>query len=92
MSLMLSGKYPEWSLLKISLTWPSCRYWNHVHNPDDPTQTYQYHEATYSASFNYDDFFSNFTASKFNAKSWVDLVAAAGAQYIVPVTSLSPFL
>ncbi|KIM93820.1 glycoside hydrolase family 29 protein [Oidiodendron maius Zn] len=61
-------------------------YWNTMHNPNDHTQTYQYHEATYGTNFNYDDFFSNFTASKFDAKSWVDLVAAAGAQYIVPVT------
>ena len=61
-----------------------------MQNSSDPTQTYQYHQATYGANFNYDDFFSNFTASKFNAKTWVDLVAAAGAEYIVPVTSLSP--
>lgn len=59
-----------------------------MHNPNDHTQTYQYHEATYGTSFNYDDFISNFTASKFDAKVWVDLVAAAGAQYIVPVTSV----
>ena len=63
-----------------------------MHSSTDKTQTYQYHEATYGTSFNYDDFFSNFTASKFNAKSWVDLVAAAGAQYIVPVTSMYHFL
>ena len=63
-----------------------------MHNSSDPTQTYQYHEATYGTNFNYDDFFSNFTASKFDAKSWVDLVAASGAQYIVPVTSMSLFL
>jgi alpha-L-fucosidase len=59
-----------------------------MHDSSYPTQTYQYHAETYGTSFNYDDFFSNFTASKFDAKSWVDLVAAAGAQYIVPVTSL----
>lgn len=61
-----------------------------MHNPSFPSQTYQYHEATYGADFNYDDFFSNFTASNFNARTWVDLVAASGAQYIVPVTSSSP--
>jgi alpha-L-fucosidase len=58
-----------------------------MHDSSYPSQTYQYHEATYGADFNYDDFFSNFTASKFNARTWVDLVAASGAQYIVPVTS-----
>ena len=38
---------------------------------------------TYGPDHVYDDFFSNFTASKFDPKSWVDLFDAAGAQYFV---------
>lgn len=63
-----------------------------MHEPDYRSKTYQYHNLTYGPNFTYDDFFSNFTASKFDAKEWVDLIATAGAQYFVPVTStFSPF-
>ena len=65
------------------------RYWYRQHNPTFKTQTYQYHAATYGEAFNYDDFIANFTASKWDPKAWVDLFANAGAQYMVPVTSMS---
>lgn len=54
--------------------------------PSYKTHTYQYHQQTYGTNFNYDDFMSNFTASKFNASEWLDLFTAAGARYFVPVT------
>ncbi|KAL4723082.1 hypothetical protein ACLX1H_010323 [Fusarium chlamydosporum] len=54
--------------------------------PDFPSETYQYHRDTYGENFNYDDFMSNFTAAKFDAEEWMNLVADAGAQYVVPVT------
>ncbi|KAI1036488.1 hypothetical protein LB503_003447 [Fusarium chuoi] len=54
--------------------------------PDFPSETYQYHRDTYGENFNYDDFVSNFTAAKFDADEWMNLVADAGAQYVVPVT------
>lgn len=57
--------------------------------PDYRTHTYQYHLATYGQNFTYDDFISNFTATSFDAKTWVDLIAASGAQYMVPVTSMT---
>lgn len=38
----------------------------------------------------YDDFIANFTASKFNASSWVDLFDKAGARYFVLVTVRIP--
>jgi alpha-L-fucosidase len=57
-------------------------------DPNYRTQTYQYHNATYGANFKYDDFIANFTATKFDAGSWVDLIAASGARYMVPVTSM----
>jgi alpha-L-fucosidase len=63
-------------------------YWRRMSDPTWRTQTYQYHNETYGESFNYDDFMSNFTAANWDPKAWVDLVSAAGAQYIVPVTSI----
>ncbi|KAF5718855.1 alpha-L-fucosidase precursor [Fusarium mundagurra] len=54
--------------------------------PDFPSETYQYHRDTYGENFDYDDFVSNFTAAKFDAEEWMNLVANAGAQYVVPVT------
>ncbi|KAH7383402.1 glycoside hydrolase superfamily [Cadophora sp. MPI-SDFR-AT-0126] len=62
-------------------------YWKRMNDgPEWKSQTYQYHNATYGPDFNYDDFIPQFTASRFDAKYWVDLVADAGAQYVVPVT------
>ena len=55
-------------------------------NPDDPTRTYQYHLQHYGPKFLYDDFMENFTAENFKPKDWVDLIADAGAKYMVPVT------
>ena len=62
-------------------------YWKRMNDPTFRTQTYQYHEETYGENFNYDYFISNFTAAKWDAQAWVDLIAASGAQYMVPVTS-----
>ncbi|KAH8586544.1 alpha-L-fucosidase-domain-containing protein [Bisporella sp. PMI_857] len=61
-------------------------YWKRQHEPDYRTETYQYHLRTYGQDLVYDDFIANFTAVEFDAKEWVDLVADAGARYIVPVT------
>ena len=64
-------------------------YGKRMYDPTYRTQTYQYHNETYGEDFNYDDFIANFTASQWDAQAWVDLIAAAGAQYMVPVTSES---
>ncbi|KAJ5619322.1 hypothetical protein N7510_003306 [Penicillium lagena] len=61
-------------------------YWSSQMSPDDPTRTYQYHLKNYGPKFLYDDFMANFTAEKFKPKDWVDLIADAGAKYLVPVT------
>ena len=58
-----------------------------MNNPDDPTQTFQYHKETYGEDFNYDDFVSNFTGKNFNANQWLRLIDDAGARYVVPTTS-----
>lgn len=55
-------------------------YWWHLNNPDDPSETYQYHRETYGPDVVYDDFIANFTADAFDAKEWVDLFADAGGE------------
>ncbi|KAF4500728.1 alpha-L-fucosidase [Fusarium agapanthi] len=67
--------------------WYGCR----MHDPNYRTKTYQYHEATYGKNFNYDQFMSNLSDAGYYPKQWVDLFAAAGARYMVPVTSLALF-
>ena len=47
---------------------------------------YDHQLDTYGPDVVYDDFFSNFTAENWDAKSWVDLIADAGAQYFVLTT------
>ncbi|CAI6328049.1 unnamed protein product [Periconia digitata] len=61
-------------------------YWIRMTQPEYRSQTYQYHRDTYGDEFDYDSFIPSFTGSAFDAKEWVDLVAAAGAKYVVPVT------
>lgn len=51
--------------------------------PETEDRTYQYHLETYGTDFVYDDFISDFTASEFDPKEWVDLFADAGAKYFV---------
>ena len=55
--------------------------------PGFPSRTYEYHRDNYGEDFNYDDFMNEFTDESFDAHDWMDLVAASGAQYVVPVTS-----
>lgn len=55
--------------------------------PDFQSQTYEYHRETYGEDFDYDDFMSNFTDTHFDAQEWMNVIAGAGAQYFVPVTS-----
>ncbi|KAH7079788.1 glycoside hydrolase superfamily [Paraphoma chrysanthemicola] len=61
-------------------------YWWHLNDPEDKSQTYQHHLATYGPDVVYDDFIQNFTAAKFEPKDWVDLFADAGANYFVQVS------
>ncbi|PVH97050.1 glycoside hydrolase family 29 protein [Periconia macrospinosa] len=61
-------------------------YWLRMTQPEYKSQTYQHHRDTYGEDFEYDSFIPSFTGNAFDAKEWVDLMAAAGAKYIVPVT------
>ncbi|MDE3110976.1 MAG: alpha-L-fucosidase, partial [Acidobacteriota bacterium] len=48
---------------------------------------YEYHRAVYGpqSKFGYKNFIPMFTAEKFDPEAWIDLFAAAGARYVVPV-------
>ncbi|KAI1773778.1 glycoside hydrolase family 29 protein [Hypoxylon cercidicola] len=59
-------------------------WWYSTHHPQaDRSDFYDYRLRTYGEDWAYDDTFEDFTASSFDAKAWVDLIADAGAQYFV---------
>ncbi|KAI0118059.1 glycoside hydrolase family 29 protein [Hypoxylon sp. NC0597] len=59
-------------------------WWYTTHHPQaDPSDFYDYRLRTYGKEWAYDDTFPDFTASAFDPKSWVDLIADAGAKYFV---------
>lgn len=59
-------------------------YWHNMDNPSDPT--YQHELSLYGPDATYDQFIPQFTASKFDPRSWVELFERAGARYFVQVT------
>lgn len=62
-------------------------WWYSTHHPEaDRSDFYDYRLGTYGPDWNYDDTFDDYTASKFDAKEWVDLFADAGATYFVLTT------
>ncbi|OTB00752.1 glycoside hydrolase family 29 protein [Hypoxylon sp. CI-4A] len=59
-------------------------WWYSTHHPEaDASDFYDYRLRTYGENWAYDDTFPNFTASNYDPKAWVDLIADAGAQYFV---------
>ncbi|KAI4861461.1 glycoside hydrolase family 29 protein [Hypoxylon rubiginosum] len=59
-------------------------WWYSTHHPQaDSSDFYDYRLRTYGEDWAYDDTFEEFTASNFDPKAWVDLIADAGAQYFV---------
>ncbi|KAF7518265.1 hypothetical protein G7054_g13525 [Neopestalotiopsis clavispora] len=62
-------------------------WWYSTHHPQaDRSDFYDYRLETFGADWVYDDTFPEFNASNFDAKSWVDLFAEAGAKYFVITT------
>ena len=62
-------------------------WWYSTHHPEaDRSDFYNYRLRTFGPDWNYDDTFEDYTASKFDAKEWVDLFADAGATYFVLTT------
>lgn len=56
-------------------------YWQNQQDPNGAT--YAYHREKYGENFAYDDFIPLFTAAKFDPRSWLKLIADAGAEYYV---------
>ncbi|RMZ81790.1 hypothetical protein DV738_g2043, partial [Chaetothyriales sp. CBS 135597] len=62
-------------------------WWYSTHHPQaDKSDFYNYRLEHFGKDWAYDDTFEDFTASKFDAKEWVDLFADAGAKYFVITT------
>ncbi|EOO00144.1 putative tissue alpha-l-fucosidase protein [Phaeoacremonium minimum UCRPA7] len=62
-------------------------WWYSNHHPQaDRSDFYDYRLRTFGKYWAYDDTFPNFTASRFDAKEWVDLFEDAGAKYFVVTT------
>ncbi|WIV54540.1 alpha-L-fucosidase [Amycolatopsis nalaikhensis] len=56
-------------------------YWQNQQDPNGAT--YAYHREKYGEDFAYDDFIPMFTAAKFDPRTWLKLIADAGAEYYV---------
>ncbi|KAL1608122.1 hypothetical protein SLS60_003061 [Paraconiothyrium brasiliense] len=61
-------------------------WWYTTHPEGDKSGFRDYRLRTYGPDLNYDDFFANFTAAKYEPRDWVDLIADAGAKYFVITT------
>ena len=81
------GIFLDWGLYSVpgfdEKGWKKARYpdW-YLRNMYGPLR--DYHERTWGADFERDDFIPLFTAAGFDARTVVDLVADAGARYLVP--------
>ncbi len=62
------GKYAEW-------------YWHDMQKKDG--ETWKFHERTYGADFQYQDFVKDFKAELYNPQEWADLFSRSGAKYVV---------
>ncbi|KAH9884727.1 alpha-L-fucosidase [Xylariomycetidae sp. FL2044] len=70
--------YAEW------FWWYSTRI--NEHAAADKAGFNDYRLRTFGPELNYDDFFANYTASAWDPRAWVDLIADSGAQYFVLTT------
>lgn len=61
-------------------------WWYTTHEAADKSGFRDYRLRTFGPDWNYDDSFPEFTAADFDPKSWVDLIADAGAGYFVFTT------
>ncbi|ROW11961.1 hypothetical protein VPNG_05232 [Cytospora leucostoma] len=77
---------PGWGNSGKNETYAEWYWWDMNQGPDTSDRTYEYHLEHYGPDVVYDDFITNFTASAFSPKDWVDLFADAGAKYFVQVS------
>ncbi|KAG9016112.1 hypothetical protein FRB93_011586 [Tulasnella sp. JGI-2019a] len=87
------GIFIHWGIYSVPAWSPGVGGWYAawynwwLHKWPQPWNGYwKHHIDTYGPDVTYDDFIANFTASEFNASSWVNLFADAGAKYFVLVT------
>lgn len=61
-------------------------WWYTTHPEGDKSGFRDYRLRTFGPDLNYDDFFGNFTAARYDPQQWVNLIADAGAKYFVLTT------
>lgn len=68
---------PAWAPRDTYSEW----YWNHMQNKKG--DTWKFHEETYGAKFQYQDFAPQFKAELYNPDRWAEVFARSGAKYVV---------
>ncbi len=79
------GIFIHWGLYSVPAWGPKDQYaewyWNHMQ--DKEGATWKFHEKTYGADFQYQDFVPMFKAELFNPDEWANIFKRSGAKYIV---------
>ncbi len=68
---------PSWGAKDAYAEW----YWNHMQDKNGPT--WKFHEKTYGADFQYQDFAPMFKAELYDPELWADIFKKSGAKYVV---------
>jgi len=79
------GIFIHWGVYSVPSWGPKDRYaewyWHDMHNKRG--KTWKFHEATYGADFQYQDFAPMFKAEMYDPALWADIFKRSGAKYIV---------
>lgn len=79
------GIFIHWGVYSVPSWGPKDRYaewyWHDMQDKDG--ETWKFHERTYGADFQYQDFAPMFKAELFNPDEWADIFQRSGAKYIV---------
>lgn len=80
------GIFIHWGLYSVPSWGPKDRYaewyWHDLHKKKDGA-TKAFHEATYGADFQYQDFVKDFHAEMFDPAQWAAIFKRSGAKYVV---------
>jgi alpha-L-fucosidase len=77
---------PAWGNSTTYESYAEWFWWYPTHPEGDKSGFHDYRLRTFGPELNYDNFFANFRAAKYEPKDWVDLIADAGAKYFVITT------
>ncbi|CAI6342261.1 unnamed protein product [Periconia digitata] len=77
---------PAWGNSTPHESYAEWFWWYTTHQAADKSGFTDYRLRTFGPDLNYDDFIANFTASSYDPKEWVDLIADTGAKYFVLTT------